>query len=219
LTELNFKRCPSKHGVYARESAGSRLVVGVYVDDLIITGLDEEEISKFKSEMKMLFKMSDLGHLNYYLGIEVHQNSGGIELCQASYAAKILDRASMTGCNPCHVPMEPRFKLSKNSTAQPVDTAEFRSIVGMLRYLIHTRPDLAFLVGFVSRFMEAPTMEHLMAVKHIMRYIAGTLNWGVHYSRGAAEAPLIGYSDSDLGGCIDTRRSTTGLMFFLGNNL
>ena len=115
--------------------------------------------------------------------------------------------------------MQPRFKLSKDSTAQPVDATEFRSIVGMLHYFIHTRPDLKFSVGFVSMFMEAPTMEHLEEVKHILLYIAGTLNWGVHYSRGAVDAPLIGYSDSDLGGCIDTRRSTTGLMFFFRSNL
>ncbi|KAK1613736.1 hypothetical protein QYE76_019253 [Lolium multiflorum] len=77
----------------------------------------------------------------------------------------------MAGSNPCHVPMEPCFKLSKCSTAPVTDATEYRSIVGNLRSLVHTRPDLNFAVGFVSRFMEAPTEEHLAAVKRILRYI------------------------------------------------
>jgi hypothetical protein len=140
-------------------------------------------------------------------------------ICQEGYAAKILEKSGMTGCNSCQVPMETRFKLSRVSSAQPVDETEYRSIVGMLRYLVHTRPDLSFFVGFVSRFMESPTPEHMAAVKHVLRYVSDTLNWGLHYSRGADNAPLIGYCDSDLGGDIDTRRSTTGVMLFLGNNL
>ena len=84
-------------------------------------------------------------------------------------ASKLLEKAGMGGCNPVHAPMEPRFKLSKCSTAPATDATEYRSIVGSLRYLVHTRPDLTFAVGFVSRFMEAPTLEHLAAVKHILR--------------------------------------------------
>ena len=117
LGSLGFSRCPSEHAVYARGTASSRLVVGVYVDDLIITGSDKEEIDGFKKEMQALFDMSDLGRLHYYLGIEVRQHNGGIDLGQAAYAAKILDKADMTGCNPCHTPMEPRFKLSRVSSA------------------------------------------------------------------------------------------------------
>ena len=219
LASLGFSRCPSEHAVYAKGAATSRLVVGVYVDDLIITGSDEEEIAGFKKEMQALFDMSDLGRLHYYLGIEVRQHGGGIDLGQAAYAAKILDKAGMTGCNPCHMPMEPRFKLSRVSSARAVDATEYRSVVGMLRYLVHTRPDLAFSVGYASRFMQEPTIEHMTAVKHILRYVAGTMHWGVRYTRGDHAAPLIGYSDSDLGGDVDNRRSTTGVAFFLGSNL
>ena len=149
----------------------------------------------------------------------MRQHNGGIDLGQAAYAAKILDKADMTGCNPCHTPMEPRFKLSRVSSAQPVDATDYRSIVGMLRYLVHTRPDLAFSVGYVSRFMQEPTTEHMAAVKHVLLYVAGTLHGGVRYTRGDHDAPLIGYSDSDLGGDVDNRRSTTGVAFFLGSNL
>ena len=126
--------------------------------------------------------MSDLGLLSYYLGIEVHQKLGEITLCQEVYAKKILEKCGMEECNPTHVPMEPRLKLSKRSEAPVVDATEYRSVVGSLRYLINTRPDLAYSVGYVSRFMEAPTMENWTAVKHILRYIKGTTNFGISLS-------------------------------------
>jgi len=94
----------------------------------------------------------------------------------------------------------------------------YRSIVGSLRYLVNSRPDLAYSVGYVSRFMEAPTAEHLVAVKRVLRYVAGTLQFGCCYRR-KKEAQLVGYSDSDLAGDIDTRKSTTGVVFFLGGNV
>lgn len=213
LSALGFRHSAFEHFVYARGQGLSHLLVGVYVDDLVITGNNASEIEKFKSEMKASFKMSDLGLLCFYLGIEVEQSSDGSKLSQAVYARKILDRAGMTGCN---TPMEHKLKLSKHSTSPPVDATEYRGIVGCLRYLVHTRPDISYAVGYVSRFMEKPTNEHLAAVKRILRYIAGTVDYGCHYMRSGAHSELLGYSDSDLAGDIDTGKSTTGVLFFLG---
>ena len=109
--------------------------------------------------------MFDLGLLSYYLDIEVRQGPSRIDISQTAYTQKLLEKAGMAGSNSCHVPMEPRFKLSKNSTAPPMDAAMYRSIVGSLWYLVHSRPDLTFAVEFVSRFMEEPTQEHLATVK------------------------------------------------------
>lgn len=219
LSALGFKHSASEHAVYARGCGTSRLLVGVYVDDLVITGNDTAEIEHFKQQMKAEFKMSDLGLLCFYLGIEVKQRADGITLSQAAYARKILDKARMTGCNPSHTPMEPRLKLSKVSTAAAVDATEYRSIVGSLRYLVHTRPDIGFAVGYVSRFMESPTTEHLAAVKRILRYVAGSIEYGCYYKKQGVAAKLLGYSDADMAGDIDTRKSTTGIMFFLGSCL
>uniref|UniRef100_A0A453EDK9 Reverse transcriptase Ty1/copia-type domain-containing protein n=1 Tax=Aegilops tauschii subsp. strangulata TaxID=200361 RepID=A0A453EDK9_AEGTS len=207
--------------MYKRGKGKDRLLVGIYVDDLLITGADEEEIARFKLQMKELFKMSDLGLLTYYLGIEVHQKPEGITLCQEAYAKKILESCSMEDCNPSHVPMEPRLKLSKRSQAPAVDATEYRSVVGSLRYLVNTRPDLAYSVGVVSRFMEAPTTEHWAAVKQILRYIKGTTNFGCVYLREKRKemVELLGYSDSDLAGDIDDRKSTSGVAYFLGRNI
>jgi hypothetical protein len=200
LHELGFTRSKCEHGLYMRGTQASRLVVGVYVDDLIITGELNTEIDSFKQEMKRLFKMSDLGHLSYYLGIEVKQGARGMGLCQGAYALKLLKKAGMNSCNACATPMEVRLKLSKAS-ASPLedDSTMYRSIIGSLRYLLHTRPDLSFSVGYLSRFMEEPRKDHMAAVKHLLGYVAGTISYGLWYSRGGGgELSLLGYSDSDL---------------------
>lgn len=90
-----------------------------------------------------------------------------------------------------------------------MDQTRYRSIVRLLRYLVNSRPDLAYSVGYISRFMEAPTTEHLAAVKRVLRYVAGTLQFGCCYQRNQ-KAQLTGYSDSDLASDVDTRKSTTG---------
>ena len=93
----------------------------------------------------------------------------------------------------------------------------YRSLVGSLRYLVHTRPDISFAVGYVSRFMEKPRLEHFAAVKHLLRYIAGTVDYGIIYPKCSDSCNrLVGYSDSDLGGDVDDRKSTTGVIFFMG---
>ncbi|WVZ54857.1 hypothetical protein U9M48_005601 [Paspalum notatum var. saurae] len=163
--------------------------------------------------------MSDLGLLHYYLGMEVVQTKAGITLSQGAYAQKILKMAGMADCNASLTPMENRLKLSKLSTEPPVDATEYRRIVGALRYLVNSRPDLAYAVGYVSRFMEKPTDEHLLAVKRNLRYIAGTIHYGCFYRREEEEPALVGYSDSDHGADLDGRKSTTGVLFFLGSNI
>ncbi|KAK1680872.1 hypothetical protein QYE76_041720 [Lolium multiflorum] len=211
LISLGFEKSPLEHAMYKRGQGRDRLLVGIYVDDLLITGADEEEIAKFKLQMKELFKMSDLGLLTYYLGIEVQQKLGEITLCQEAYAKRILENCGMEDCNPTQVPMEPRLKLSKKSEAPAVDATEYRSVVGSLRYLVNTRPDLAYSVGIVSRYMEAPTTEHWAAVKHILRYIKGTTDYGIVYLKEKGKVKILGYSDSDMAGDVDDRKSTSGV--------
>ncbi|KAF2311882.1 hypothetical protein GH714_027117 [Hevea brasiliensis] len=169
--------------------------------------------------MQCKFEMSDLGLLSYYLGIEVKQNQREITLCQTAYAKKILEKLGMGECNPCQIPMEPRTKMSKFGNGEPsVDETQYRSVIGSLRYLVHTRPDLAYSVGVMSRYMEAPNTSHLTAVKQILRYVRGTLNYGCVYQKGQSSLELVGFSDSDMAGDIDDRKSTTGVIYFLGNN-
>nr|CAB3451780.1 unnamed protein product [Digitaria exilis] len=216
LVALGFTRCVEEHGVYTRGQGHKRVLLGVYVDNLIVTGADEAEVKAFKMEMQNSFKMSDLGYLSYYLGIEVKQEQGKTTVSQAAYTSKLMEKAGMTDCNAVHVPMEHRLKLSKDSSSPPTDTTHYRSLVGSLRYLVHTRPDIAFAVGYVSQFLEKPTTEHLSAVKHILRYIAGTPHYGLCYTKGQGRIELKGYSDADFSGDVDDHKSTTGVLFCLG---
>lgn len=195
------------------------MIVGVYVDDLILTGENRNVIEKFKLEMQQKFDMTDLGLLSFYLGIEVKQTATSISVCQTGYAMKILEKMGVGECNSCKLPMEPRTKLSKVVEGETlVDTTLYRSIIGSLRYLVNTRPDITFSVGVLSRFMEKPTTTHMAAVKQILRYIKGTLNIGCVYLKKQPDMDLVGYCDSDLAGDIDDRKSTTGILYFLGSS-
>ncbi|WVZ70930.1 hypothetical protein U9M48_019559, partial [Paspalum notatum var. saurae] len=175
LKKMGFTQSEHEHAMYQRDGGGSVLLVGVYVDDLIIIGSKPAAVEEFKAEMKGEFLMSDLGMLSFYLGIEVCQGNGAITLRQTRYAKQILKSGGTT--------MEERLKLSKDSTAEQVDSTRYRRIVGSLRYLVHTRLDLAIAVGFISRFMERPTEEHFQAVKKLLRYVAGMLNYGLRYEQ------------------------------------
>jgi hypothetical protein len=219
LKKMNFIQSEHEHAMYRRSRGGDVLLIGVYVDDLVIIGSSLTAVEEFKEEMKMVFLMSDLGLLSFYLGIEVCQDAGGITLRQTYYAKKILEMAGMTDCKAATTSMEERLKLSRDSTAEEVDATLYRRIVGSLRCLIHTRPDLTYAVSYVSRFLERPTEEHLQAVKKIIRYIIRTLQYGLRYGRRTGTTRLVGYCDSDLAGDIDMRKSTTCALFFLGKCL
>jgi hypothetical protein len=217
--EDGFEQSPHEAVVYRRGNGGNALLVGVYVDDLVITDTKDAGVAAFKEEMKATFQMSGLGSLSFYLGIEVHQDDSGITLQQTAYAKRIVELAGLTDCNPALTPMEEKLKLSCDSTTEEVDAMQYRRLVGSLCYLAHTRPDMAFSVGYVSRFMQRPTTKHQQAVKRIICYVAGTLDHGLYYPRCPGEAHLVGYNDSDHAGDIDTSKSTSGVLFFFGNCL
>jgi hypothetical protein len=217
LKGMGFGQSPHEAAIYRRGNGGNTLLVDAYVDDLVITGTKDAEVVAFKEEMKATFQMSDLGLLFFYLGIEVHQGDSGITLQQTAYAKRVVELAGLTNCNPALTPMEERLKLSRDSTTEEVDATQYQRLVGSLRYLTHTRPDLTFFIVYVSRFMQRPTMEHQQAVKRIIRYVARTLDHGVYYPRCPGEAHFVGYSDH--AGDIDTSMSTSGILFFFGKCL
>ncbi|XP_048634844.1 secreted RxLR effector protein 161-like [Brassica napus] len=166
-------------------------------------------------EMTKEFEMTDIGLMSYYLGIEVKQEENGIFITQEGYAKEVLKKFKMNDSNPVCTPMECGVKLSKEKEGESVDPTLFKSLVGSLRYLTCTRPDILYAVGVVSRYMEHPTTTHFKAAKRILRYIKGTINFGLYYSI-SEDYRLVGYSDSDWGGDVDDRKSTSGFVFFIG---
>ncbi|XP_066344154.1 uncharacterized mitochondrial protein AtMg00810-like [Miscanthus floridulus] len=131
--------------------------------------------------------MSDLGALSYYLGIEVSQGKEELTLGQSAYASKLLERSGMAECKPCMTPMEEWLRLTKASTTVKVDATLYGSIVGGLRYLVHIRSDIAFAMGYVSRFMEDPREDHRATVKRLLRYVKGTVDQGIIFPKTVRE--------------------------------
>ncbi|XP_076888418.1 uncharacterized protein LOC143538844 [Bidens hawaiensis] len=191
LKGLDFIRCPRELAVYKRNTRTDILIVGVYVDDLIVPGSSQSEIEKFKSQMKNEFEMQDLGKLSYYLGIEVTQKKHEIKLKKEAYANKILMGVGLSECNPTRFPVEHRLQVTKDEEGEPIDATEYRRIIGSLRYLTHTRPDLSYSVGVASRFMQEPKQSHMQILKYILRYVQGTSGYGLTYGCGSRE--LVGF--------------------------
>ena len=205
LSSLGFHRSLGDYAVYVRVAEGENLLVGVYVVDLIVTGARKSHIFHFKNQMKELFEMTDLGHLSSYLGIEVSQRKGGIILSQKAYALKILDESGMLEANASDTPMEARFVFRKTSkrdeedSTKMINSMEYRSMIGKVRYLTHTRHDLQYSIGIMSRYMEKPSMNHMVALKRILRYIRGTVDLVLFYEKGQVQVDLIVRSTSRNG--------------------
>jgi histone deacetylase 1/2 len=124
----------------------------------------------------------------------------------------------MDGAKPVSTPFSPGDPLSKFMGNPMADPHLYRSVVGALQYATITRPDITYAVNKASQFMHSPTDEHWNGVKRILRYLKGTLHFGLHIS-STSSFELHAYSDADWAGCPDDRRSTSGFCVFLGSNL
>eukprot|EP00253_Pinus_taeda_P027048 PITA_27048 len=150
--------------------------------------------------------------------LTVLQSKEGISLSQSKYACDILRHFHMEDCTPAPSPFQSGVKLSVSCTSPEVDATLYGQLVGKLLYLTHTRPDLSFVVGLVARFMQNPRESHWKSPKRILRYVRGTVHFGIHYSAKAAPL-LVGFTDSDWAGDPDDRKSTAGYVFTLGSGL
>ncbi|XP_052623860.1 uncharacterized mitochondrial protein AtMg00810-like [Lactuca sativa] len=189
----------------------------VYVDDLILTGNNEQVISSFITKLHREFAVKDLGDLNYFLGLEVSYTDDGLFLSQSKYAHDILDRANLLHAKPVGTPLASHEIFTSTGTSYSNPT-EYCSLVGVLQYLTITRPDISYAVNQISQFLQNPTIDHFQGVKRILRYIKGTVSFGLTFKK-PNDTSILGYSDADWARCIETRRSTYGYSIFLGGNL
>ncbi|XP_015966153.1 uncharacterized mitochondrial protein AtMg00810-like [Arachis duranensis] len=167
----------------------------------------------------MVFALKDLGEMSYFLGIEtVKFNDNDILLCQTKYIKDLLTKARMCDANAVPTPMVSNLKLSAHGEDLHHNPTLYRSIVGGLQYATITRPKITFVVNKVSQFMHTPLESHWKAVKRILRYLAGTIDYGLRFQR-TNECRIYGFSDSDWGSDIDDRKSTSEFCVFLGPNL
>ena len=158
--------------------------------------------------------MTDLGLMNFCLGIEVWQEAGNVFISQMKYTGEILKAFGMNECKSVGMSMEVELKLSTKDTCPLADEKLYRKLVGSLIFMCNTRPDISFAVGVVSRFSNKPRENHWNAGMRILWYLKGTQGYGIKYSMGKT---LTGYCDSDWARDVDSRRSVTRYCFSLGS--
>ncbi|KAM1010062.1 hypothetical protein TB1_044704 [Malus domestica] len=194
----------------------SVVILLLYVDDIIITGSGFVPIDAVIKALTEEFDIKDLGNLHYFLGIQITQNASGMFLSQSKYVSDLLLKADMVHSKPCSTPCLPYNRLLKDDGHPFNNPSLYRSIVGALQYLTFTRPDISFSVHQVCQFMHCPMDSHYAAVKRILRYLKGTIDLGIQFRKG--DLNLHAFSDADWAGDPNDRRSTIGLVMFLGPN-
>ncbi|KAB2610770.1 hypothetical protein D8674_018802 [Pyrus ussuriensis x Pyrus communis] len=128
------------------------------------------------------------------------------------------DKFGLQNCKPVSTPLATNEKLCRNDGSESTDEGVYRQIVGSLLYLIATRPDIMFAALLLIRFMHSPSKKHLGTAKRVLRYIQGTIDFGIEFEKGK-KAVLIGYCDSDWSGCEDDMKSTSGYAFTFGSGV
>eukprot|EP00794_Sanderia_malayensis_P011707 gene11707-biopygen9383 len=222
LKESGYVQNPADPCVYCKSDIKNGMkqlvIVAVYVDDMIIASNNGGLLSAEKVELKKRFEMDDLGEINYCLGMSIKRDRRNrvLTINQNMYLKNVLKRFQMQDCKPISTPMDPNAKFMKlTNDDEAADKREYQAMIGSLTYAsIATRPDLSDAVGILSQFMSNPGQQHVKGVKRVLRYIQGTLDYGLRFEDG--EFKLQGYSDADWAGDINTRKSTSGYVFRLG---
>ncbi|OMO51183.1 Integrase, catalytic core [Corchorus capsularis] len=201
LIEIGFCRSPHEPTLYVKRDSKGILILSRYVDDLLVCGSGSVLVEKFKEEMEKVFEMSNLGEMSYFLGMEVTQNQQGIFIGQQKFAKEILMKFQMENYKSITTPLNPGEKFFKVDDYGLANATVFRSMIGCLLYLSATRLDIIFSVSLLSRFMHEPTENHLRAAKRVLRYVKGSLSFGVMFSKetvaqSTAEAEYIAASEA-----------------------
>ena len=198
------------------------VILSIHVDDILLFSNSVPMLNEEKVSLGTRFKIEDLGEVNHVLGMLIKRDreSRTLTISQPKYLEGMLKRFGMQDCKTVSTPMEPGkqfHELSENE--DPINTHEYQKIIGCLTYVTTaTRPDLASAVGILSKYVKKPGKEHWQGVKRILRYVQGTLNYGLVYQAKDKACILTGYSDADWAGDVDTRRSTSGYVFQIQNS-
>ena len=216
---LDFQKSTTDSCIYTKYQNGSMSIVSVYVDDIIIACESENNLLEIKSSLCSRFEMKDLGLLNYFLGVNIVQNSDFFFIHQSNFIKSLLEKFGFENSKPISTPVDVSISLEKaGDDFAPCDVEKYQSAVGALLYLsMRTRPDITFAVCNVAKFASKPTLSHWLAVKRIFRYLKGTTNFGIMYNRHNGSDDCIGYSDADWAGDNNDRKSTSGYCFCADN--
>ncbi|CAL1391748.1 unnamed protein product [Linum trigynum] len=219
LVDFGFTRTHSDASLFVYSRGQVLLYFLVYVDDLLLTGNDPTTLTAFQQALSARFSLKALGDVNYFLGIEVIPTGTGYILSQHKYMVDVLNRFMMTDATPVSTPLAASTVLSLHDGTPPTDATRFRQIIGALQYLVYTRPDIAYSVNKLSQYMHSPTASHWQSVKRLLRYVSGTLTFGLSIRRSPGPLSLTAFADADWAGDRDDRSSTSGYLIYLGSTL
>ncbi|GJU09081.1 retrovirus-related pol polyprotein from transposon TNT 1-94, partial [Tanacetum coccineum] len=218
LISQDFSKGSVDPTLFIRREGKELLLVQIYVDDIIFVASTPELCDLFAKIMCSKFKMSMMGKISFFLGLQISQSPRGIFINQSKYALESLKKYGFDSCDPVDTPMVEKSKLDEDKEGKAVDPSHYRGMIGTLLYLTASRPDLQFAICMCARYQARPTEKHLNAVKRIFRYLKGTVHRGLWYPKDSSIA-LTAFADADHAGCQDTRRSTSGSMQLLGDRL
>ncbi|GKA55636.1 ribonuclease H-like domain-containing protein, partial [Tanacetum coccineum] len=217
ITRVGFQHSKTDTSLFVYHMGSDVAYLLLYVDDIILTASSTALLQRIITLLHSEFAMTDLGSLNYFLGVSAQRSKSGLFLSQSKFAEEILERAHMQHCNPCKTPVDTESKLG--SDGDPVsDPTLYRSLAGALQYLTFTRPDISYVVQQICLYMHDPRDPYFTALKRILRYVRGTIDHGLQLYVSST-SQLTAYTDADWAGCPVTRRSTSGYCVFLSDNL
>jgi hypothetical protein len=203
--------------IYIRNDNGIRLMVSVHVDDQLIACNNRAALDQFKKDLNATFECKDQGPIGYFLGINVYRDRPNkrMYLSQEHYLEGLLERFGEVG-SPCKTSLPSNWKPT-SATDEEHEAAKdkpFPQLAGSVLYAATiTRPDLAYPASVLCRYISKWSLDHWKAAKHLLRYIRGTSDLCLTFDAHGGKRMLLGWADADWGGCMDTRRSTTGYVF------
>nr|XP_016457830.1 PREDICTED: uncharacterized mitochondrial protein AtMg00810-like [Nicotiana tabacum] len=205
------------YSLFYKRNGESSVYVVVYVDDVLLTGTDQEEIAQLKVFLHEQFKIKDLGQLHYFLGLEIMYKDDGVIISQRKFVLDLLKEYNCLDYKPCSSPLDPTIKLKAREGTIPQDPTYYRKQVGKLNFLTNTRLDIAYSVQHLSQFIQEPREPNLKAAFHLLRYLRNDPTLGIFMSNNG-DHTVKAYCDFDWAACPDSRRSITGYLVLLGNN-
>ncbi|UYV75180.1 hypothetical protein LAZ67_12002775 [Cordylochernes scorpioides] len=214
LTQLKSDKC-----VFTFRNGNSHLLLGLHVDDMIIINSNPEILHDIIQKIRLHFKIKESLTTCNILGIEIIKEDVRLILKQENYINKILQKYNMQDCKHISTPLDPNTNLDNFNSSKEVNKTQYQELIGSLLYLsTKSRPDIAFAVTLLSRYNQNPREMHMGAAKRILRYLKGTKQCGLIYTKGDVE--LKAYTDASWNcGRSNTARSTAGLTFYLDKNL
>jgi hypothetical protein len=210
---MGFTKSEVDPNLYYMFVGNNLFILVLYVDELFLT-YAETLIVGCKEDMDIEFDMKDIGMMHHFLVLEVWKRPGEIFLGKGKYAIEILKRFQMEGYKPMATPMIIKLKNVTTSNSMLVDLTLYRWLIGSLMYLVNTRPNISFSINTLNEFMVDLTREHWVAEKNVLRYLRGTMEYGLIYL-GDGEVKLQEYTNSDLENSVVDRKSTSGCCFSL----